>query len=701
MKDKTSKIHINGKSKSGMATATGRPEVGILEWFHYQDYEHVEEAITQLKKLGITHLRTGFSWADYHRPDGPAWFDWLIPKLGEHFKVLPCFLYTPPSIGIAPKTSSPPADPHRFGWFVGEMAARYEDYFEYVELWNEPNNMSEYDFTLDQNWTTFTTMIKSAAGRVHELGKKVLLGGMSPIDPNWLELMRQESVLAEVDAVGIHGFPNVFDSHWNGWEQVVSSVNEVLEREENPPQLWITEAGYSTWQHNERQQLLEFLRLLEAPVERVYWYSLTDLGEHRPTVDGYHLDEREYYFGIYRKEGQPKLLARLLEEDGVQNIDRNEWIAQPYVSQHSRAMEDQSHVVITGGAGFIGTNLANRLLNTGHRVTILDNLSRDGVLRNLRWLKKNHHKNLNIQVCDIRNPYVITEVVQSADMIFHFAAQVAVTTSLDDPKTDFDVNLMGSLNILNALRTMDKPAPILFTSTNKVYGDLENLQLKPEGLRYQPTDAEVAEKGLSESLNLDFHSPYGCSKGAADQYIIDHARTMGLQAVVFRMSCIYGPHQCGNEDQGWVAHFAINALNEQPITLFGDGKQVRDILYVEDLVDAFIAAWENMDRISGQAFNIGGGPSNSVSLLEVIQSLENELGTKVKMGFEEWRKGDQRYYVTDFGKFRQATGWEPRVGFRKGIALLSQWLRKNVVTETDKEEIKEPADLHYANSNLS
>lgn len=702
MKLKTSKHTSNNSRKNGRNNNGTRAQVGILEWFHFEDYEHVEAAIEQLQKLGISHLRTGFSWADYHRPGGQNWFDWLIPKLGKHFNILPCFLYTPPSIGLAPKTSSPPEDPHRFGWFVGQMIERYNEFFEYVELWNEPNNMSEYDFTLDQNWSRFTTMIKEAAKTAHKLGKKVLLGGMSPIDPNWLDLMRQEGVLKAVDAVGIHGFPNVFDSHWNGWDTVIDMVNQVLEKEENPPRLWITEAGYSTWQHNERQQLLEFLKLIEAPVDRVYWYSLSDLGEHRPTVDGYHLDEREYYFGIYKKEGEPKLLARLLEEDGVDRIHRNEWIAQPYVSQHSRAMDDQSHVVITGGAGFIGTNLADRLLSIGHRVTILDNLSREGVLRNIRYLKKNHHKNLNIQVCDIRNPYVITEVVQSADMIFHFAAQVAVTTSLDDPKKDFDVNLMGTLNILNALRAMDKPAPILFTSTNKVYGDLENLQLKQDGLHYTPTNEEIAGKGLSESLNLDFHSPYGCSKGAADQYIIDHARTMGLQAVVFRMSCIYGPHQCGNEDQGWVAHFTINALNDEPITLFGDGKQVRDILYVEDLVDAFIAAWENMDRISGEAFNIGGGAGNSVSLLEVIQSLERELNTKVKMGFEDWRKGDQRYYVTDYSKFEKATGWKPKVNYQKGLALLGKWLEKNTGTKRSSEqELKKTADLEYANSNLS
>lgn len=660
--------------------------VGILEWFHYEEYEHVERAIKQLKSLGITHLRTGFSWADYHRPGGADWYDWLIPKLGSNFNLLPCFLYTPPSIGIVPKTSSPPKDPYMFGYFVGQMIERYDKYLTYVELWNEPNNMSEYDFTLDQSWNIFVTMIKDAAEKAHGHGKKVLLGGMSPVDPNWMELMRDYGVLEIVDAVGIHGFPNVFDTHWSGWEQEIERTKNILESTEKSPELWITEVGYSTWQYNERQQLKEFLDVLQAPVERAYWYSLSDLGDHHPTVDGYHLDEREYYFGLYHKNGNPKLLARLIEEKGVDRLFEDEWMAQPYTSSKSKGIDDQSNVLITGGAGFIGTNLADQLISMGHRVTILDNLSREGVLKNIRWLKKKKHHNLDIHIGDIRNPYLIKDVIQSADMVFHFAAQVAVTTSLEDPKTDFDINVQGTMNILNALREMENPAPILFTSTNKVYGSLDDLKLVKEEMRYEPADETIRANGLDESLSLDFLSPYGCSKGAADQYILDHARTSGIKSVVFRMSCIYGPHQCGNEDQGWVAHFAINALREKPLTIFGDGRQVRDILYVEDLVDAFIAAWKKIDKVSGQAYNIGGGTSNGVSLRQVIQRLEDTTKNKIELKVSDWRTGDQKYYVSNISRFQKATSWKPRVNFEDGIQLLTKWLEQNV--EVRKKKVK-------------
>src|ERR1051325_9171384 len=206
--------------------------------------------------------------------------------------------------------------------------------------------------------------------------------------------------------------------------------------------------------------------------------------------------------------------------------------------------------------------------------------------------------------------------------VFHFAAQVAVTTSLDDPIGDFEVNARGTLNLLEAIRAANNPPPLIFTSTNKVYGDLRDVPLKRQGNRYVPVDAQARTHGFSEARRLDFHSPYGCSKGAACQYVLDYARTYRMQTAVFRMSCIYGPHQFGNEDQGWVAHFALSALRGQPITVYGNGKQVRDILFVEDLVEAFERAAEAIETTRGQVYNIGGGPANSLSLLDVIAHLE-------------------------------------------------------------------------------
>ena len=264
--------------------------------------------------------------------------------------------------------------------------------------------------------------------------------------------------------------------------------------------------------------------------------------------------------------------------------------------------------------------------------------------------------------------------MERAGEVFHLAAQVAVTTSLVDPVDDFERNALGTLNLLEELRRLNDPPPLIFTSTNKVYGGLEDVALVKRGGRYEPEDPLVRMRGVGEGRPLDFHSPYGCSKGAADQYVIDYARTFGLPAVVFRMSCIYGPHQCGNEDQGWVAHFLIQALKGRPITIFGDGGQVRDVLYAADLVDAFRLALDNVGRLKGQAFNMGGGPSNTISLLEFLDAIAELRGVRPEVSFGEWRPGDQRYYVSDTARFAQATGWEPRYSARKGIEALYGWL---------------------------
>jgi len=239
---------------------------------------------------------------------------------------------------------------------------------------------------------------------------------------------------------------------------------------------------------------------------------------------------------------------------------------------------------------------------------------------------------------------------------------------------DFEVNARGTLNVLEAIRAQATPPPLLFTSTNKVYGALEDLGLRRRNLRYEPTDPALRQSGVSESRPLDFHSPYGCSKGTADQYVLDYARSYGLAAIVFRMSCIYGAHQFGTEDQGWVAHFLIRALEGRPITLYGDGRQVRDILSVEDLVDAFLLAQEHMASESGQAFNMGGGPRNTVSLLELLDLMGELLGHKPEVEFAEWRTGDQRYYVSDTGKFQRATGWKPQISVPAGLDRLHRWL---------------------------
>ena len=329
--------------------------------------------------------------------------------------------------------------------------------------------------------------------------------------------------------------------------------------------------------------------------------------------------------------------------------------------------------LITGGAGFIGTNLAHRLLSMGIGVRILDNLSRLGAEQNLSWLRHSPKGKLDIRIGDIRSTSDVDVAVKAVDQVFHFAAQVAVTSSLNDPITDFEINARGTLNVLEAIRRQPNPPGIVFTSTNKVYGSLNDIPLERIGGRYFPR-APLRRAETDETRPLDFHSPYGCSKGAADQYVLDYARIYGIPATVFRMSCIYGPHQFGNEDQGWVAHFMIRAMEQIPLTIYGDGAQVRDVLFVDDLVDAFLRANARITEIAGRAFNIGGGAERTISLIELVRALERLGLPKLRIRTEPWRSGDQRYYVSNFQSFQNATGWKPQVGVQEGISRLYEWL---------------------------
>ncbi|MBA4149782.1 MAG: SDR family NAD(P)-dependent oxidoreductase [Verrucomicrobia bacterium] len=346
-------------------------------------------------------------------------------------------------------------------------------------------------------------------------------------------------------------------------------------------------------------------------------------------------------------------------------------------SLFSKNGDDKRPVLITGGAGFIGTNVADRFLSAGHSVIIYDNISRPGVEQNLRWLQETHGSQVQIVVAEMRDAANLRYIVGQVSKVFHFAAQVAVTTSLISPVDDFEINARGTLNLLEAIRSLRNPPPLIFTSTNKVYGHLADVKMQENGDRYEPVDAEFRNNGFSEKRALDFHSPYGCSKGAAEQYVLDYARTFKIPALVFRMSCIYGLHQFGNEDQGWVAHFLIRALEGNPITIYGDGKQVRDILFIEDLVNAFLLAHEHMGELSGKAFNIGGGPDNTISLLELLDLIAEVNGERPEVEFDTWRSADQQYYVSDIRRFSAATGWSPRVGVCEGVTRLYDWLLAN------------------------
>jgi CDP-paratose 2-epimerase len=336
-------------------------------------------------------------------------------------------------------------------------------------------------------------------------------------------------------------------------------------------------------------------------------------------------------------------------------------------------VRDDRPVLITGGAGFIGSNLADRLARDGHEVVIYDALSRAGVERNLAWLRSNHGERITSIVGDVRDEDELVRAAADAKAVFHFAAQVAVTTSLADPREDFEINVKGTINLLDAIRTRGEPVPVIFASTNKVYGDLSDIQFEEHGDRYEPR-ALFARRGVDESRPLDFHTPYGCSKGSADQYVLDYARSFGTPTAVLRMSCIYGQRQMGTEDQGWVAHFLIRALEDEPVTIYGDGKQVRDILDVGDAVSAYVGALQNIDRVAGTAFNLGGGPENAVSLLQLIDEIRAITGRDVELDFEDWRPGDQRWYVSDTHAARSALNLPRPRGWREGVARLAEWL---------------------------
>jgi CDP-paratose 2-epimerase len=328
--------------------------------------------------------------------------------------------------------------------------------------------------------------------------------------------------------------------------------------------------------------------------------------------------------------------------------------------------------LVTGGAGFIGSNLADRLASEDCEVVVFDALARPGVERNLAWLQDRHGAKIIDVRADIRDARAVAEAARKADVVFHLAAQVAVTTSLVEPVDDFEINVRGALNVLEAARREN--TPVIFASTNKVYGDLADVPLELAGEAYRPQDAGLRVRGVSEHRPLDFHTPYGCSKGAADQYVLDYARSFGLPTCVMRMSCIYGPRQMGTEDQGWVAHFLIRALEGQPIVIYGDGRQVRDILDVSDAVQAYMSAWRRIGQVSGRAFNLGGGPANAISLLQLVAYIEEVTGRKIESGFSDWRAGDQRYYVSDPSLARRELQLPDPRDWRSGVGALAEWL---------------------------
>ncbi len=332
-------------------------------------------------------------------------------------------------------------------------------------------------------------------------------------------------------------------------------------------------------------------------------------------------------------------------------------------------------VIVTGGAGFIGSNAVSRYLRRGDHVVVVDNLSRYGTPKNLEWLES--QGSLEFIQLDVRNGEELTKLFREhrdADRILHLAGQVAVTTSVTCPREDFEINAFGTFNVLEAVRLAGMVAPLIYSSTNKVYGEMTDIGAVEKNGRYAYSSLPL---GVSEQRNLDFHSPYGCSKGAADQYVIDYHRIYGLRTTVFRQSCIYGYRQFGAEDQGWVAWFMIASQLGRPITVYGDGKQVRDILFIDDLLDAYDAAFAAGDAAAGRVYNVGGGPDNVLSLLELLAYIEKRQQQKLSYDFAEWRPGDQKAFISDIRSARGELGWAPKTSCLSGLGLLYDWVHQN------------------------
>jgi CDP-paratose 2-epimerase len=477
-----------------------------------------------------------------------------------------------------------------------------------------------------------------AAKAVRRRELRLVWGLSAPISDRTLQSLERHGFVDDADVVLVDLTRSRSAA---GWERIVGAIRSQWRNES----VWLA-AGLSEVRASRAPGELDaFVRAVDLDPPRLYWDPSADL------------------LRLWRRASPRQAIATLAAQ-------RHEPAARSGTTQPS----GRGRVLVTGGAGFIGCNLAARLLERGHEVVVLDSFERDGAERNLEWLYGRWGSGMRFIPGDVRDASCVRRALEGVEHVFHLAGQVAVTSSLEDPVTDFEINARGTLNVLEEIRRCHTPPAIVFTSTNKVYGNLQHVALQELERRYVPADEGLRARGVDESCSLDLHSPYGCSKGTGDQYMLDYAKSYDIPAVVFRMSCIYGPRQLGTEDQGWVAHFFRRALERANLTIYGDGKQVRDILFVDDLVAAFLLAIEGIDRLRGRAFNIGGGPDNAISLLELIDWIESLHGHRPGTSFAPWRRGDQRYYVSGTARFCEATGWTPTVDIKTGLGRLHGWL---------------------------
>jgi CDP-paratose 2-epimerase len=602
--------------------------LGFSEEFRPGEESRAEQAARSLQDLGIRHLRLRLREDVLQDQSAADFTAWLLHLFAPACQLL---------ISLEADAGQTPA-------LLQHLLDAHGSAVEAVEI------------RAGRNWPDAGLPAAAAAATLASAhAKKLVLGVPANTPANALAQAAQAGALAGIHAIGLRA--RLAAAPHQTLAATLQAWRAALQESHPGLPVWITQTGFPTWHGGEAAQAQAFLDALATDAPRLYWAHVIDSEdrEHPPT-------------GLHDRHRQPKLLGRLLA-GGVGNLGR--------VLASSRrlpapAILGTRPLLITGGAGFIGANLADRLAALGHPVLLFDALARQGVERNLAWLAKRHPARISATLGDVRDDAALREAAGGAAAIFHLAGQVAVTTSMARPAEDFAVNAGGTLALLEAVRRHNPQAPLVFASTNKVYGDLNDIALEETPHAYQPADPALREAGVNESRKLCFQTPYGCSKGAADQYVLDYAHSFGLRTAVLRMSCIYGERQLGTEDQGWVAHFLLKALAGQPIVIYGDGKQVRDVLHVGDAVRAYLAAWNRIDAIAGRAYNLGGGPANAISLRQLIAYLETLLGRAVPVAHAGWRPGDQRYFVADTQAARRDLSLPPALDWRSGVRRLAE-----------------------------
>lgn len=639
----------------------------MVEWLRPGEYERAESVIDDLRIVGCSRLRMEVSWADWHREGVADWYDWLLPRLSREVELLPCFHFTPPSLGVQPAITSPPREPKAFADWLDLMITRYGVHFDYLELWNEPNNLSEWDWRCDPDWLVFSEMIGGAAYWAKVCGKRTVLGGMSPIDPNWLRLMARRGVLDNIDVIGIHAFPAQDGVHWRGWPEVIQDVREALASCGCTRPVWISETGYATWRHDDFEQAQWFVRAMDAPAERVYWYGLQDLDGSEATIDGFHVDEREYHFGIKHANGGLKLLYRLLAGGGfsrVRDAVRTVRRVRP------RA---EGAAVVLGGAGFIGTALAGRLARTGVPVRVYDNFSGAASVDNLGRLDGAELTGVEVVAGDLRDTLTLNEILHDASVIYHLGAPVSAQACTEQPMFAYDTICGATVRLMEILAGLAAPPPLLYISTHKAYGRLAPVTLIFRETRCEPADESLRVFGIPEEMALRAEDIYGAARVAAEDLVLAYARQYALPATVLRLSTVYGPHQQPSRDTAWIASLCAHVATGRAMAVFGDARQVRDPLYIEDAVSALLAAQRTMDQLRHRVFNVGGGPQNAVSLLELFELIRS-WGYACDVRWNRARAQDQAWYAADTRRFWSATRWQPETRLTQGLRkTLDSW----------------------------